>query len=178
MIIKLYDDEKIITTVRRHWFIVALQIFFLTLLLVLPILFLSATGQYQNPLAQIFIQDKLEIVLLYFLWALTVWTFFFVAWTSYYLDAFVITNKRIIDIEQLGLFARDVSEMRLEKIQDIKVETIGILASLLNFGTISIQSAGEAKEFLITFIPNPTGIKDLVFKLHDEIVAQTKQSGA
>ncbi len=82
----------------------------------------------------------------------------------------VITNKRLIDVEQFGFFHREVSTLRMEQIQDITVETRGIVATLLNFGNIHVQSAAESREFTIRGIPNPKKIKELIFKQHDRAI--------
>ena len=44
---------------------------------------------------------------------------------DFYLDVLVVTNDRLIDIEQIGLFARTVSEVDLCNIQDITKDLSG-----------------------------------------------------
>ena len=46
-------------------------------------------------------------------------TFFFRAWLDYYLDIWVITDERIVNIEQKGLFSREISTQQLYRIQDV-----------------------------------------------------------
>jgi uncharacterized membrane protein YdbT with pleckstrin-like domain len=70
---------------------------------------------------------------------------------SYYLDVWIITTERIIDIEQHGLFHRAVSEIAVERVQNVTVETPGFLATMLGFGNVKIQTAGEG-EFTISSV--------------------------
>ncbi len=74
----------------------------------------------------------------------------------------LITDKRLLDIDQINLFARDISEMRLENIQDMRVEVLGFLATTMDFGNIYIQTAGATDEFAIKNIPHPNKIKDAI----------------
>ena len=87
--------------------------------------------------------------------------FLFMFWVDYYLDMWVITSERIIDIEQKGLFRREISEFMLDKVQDITVEIPDIMATLLKYGNINIQTAGE-KSFTIKQIPKIYEAKNLI----------------
>jgi hypothetical protein len=55
----------------------------------------------------------------FILWVLTLWIFFFLDWTKYYLDVWYVTQKRIIIIDQKALFDREISNVRFDKIQDV-----------------------------------------------------------
>jgi hypothetical protein len=101
-------------------------------------------------------------------WGHISWILFFVAWTNYYLDILVVTNKRVIDIQQIGLFARDVAEIRTENIEDLRVEIVGPIASLLHFGNLHIQSAGESREFVMRNIPDPHKVREAISCVCDE----------
>ena len=98
--------------------------------------------------------------------------FFIVAWTNYYIDVLVVTNKRIIDIEQVGLFTRDIAELRLENIQDIKVEVVGLIQSFLKMGNLNIQTAGRNKEISLKNIPQAYEVKNTISKCYDEILKE------
>lgn len=86
--------------------------------------------------------------------------------TNYYLDILIVTNQRIIDIEQLGLFARDVTSAPLQNVEDIKVEVIGILPSLFDFGNLHIQTAAAMREITVYGIHHPNKIRDCIIAAH------------
>lgn len=153
--IDLRENEHIIAKVRKHWFVIATEASFLFILALVPaLLFLLSMGNV-GELRALF-------PVLYLGWLLLVWSIFFVLWTDFYLDVLLVTDSRVIDIEQIGLFARDIAELRYENIQDIRVEIGGIIATLLNFGNLHIQTAGVQKEFVIRNIPHPDQVKDII----------------
>ncbi len=85
----------------------------------------------------------------------------FVLWADYYLDIWIITSQRIIDINQKGLFNREVSEFMLDKVQDVSVEIPNMMATLMKYGNLKIQTAGD-RTFEINEIPNFYEAKNLI----------------
>ena len=104
------------------------------------------------------------MIFFYLSWLLLLWVFFFISWTNYYLDVLIITNERVIDIEQLSLFARDIAEVGLHNIEDIRVAVVGVIPTLFGFGNLFLQTAGASREFVIKNIPKPLEIKDLIVR--------------
>ena len=60
-----------------------------------------------------------------------------------FLNAWVLTNRRITTIKQRRFFNREVSSLLLPRIQDVTTNVTGVLPSLLGIGDIKVQSAGE-----------------------------------
>lgn len=81
--------------------------------------------------------------------------FLYVTWINYELDIFVFTNNRIICIEQKSFLNRIVSETTLDKIQEVTVQTKGLLANIFDFGTLTIITAGASPNFDMTYSPSP-----------------------
>lgn len=103
---------------------------------------------------------------------LSIWYFFFKALTDFYLDTWIVTDHRILEIHQLGLFKRDISELRLSKIQDVTVKVEGLLPTFFNYGTVIIQTAGVIPEFKFEQIPYPQQAKDRILQLYDQFIKQ------
>lgn len=163
--IQLHDNETVLLKRRRHWYVIAGQSTGLVVGFLTPVFLFIAALAHET--AQSFVQEFLGVILLGLgAWLLVLWTVFFVLWTNYYLDILLVTNLRIIDIEQHGLFARDIAEVSLGNVQDIKVEVLGVLPSLLNFGTIHIQTAGEAKEVVVHNVPKPHEVRKTISRHH------------
>ena len=59
----------------------------------------------------------------------------------------LLTDQRVIAVEQIGLFSQSVAEFELSRIQDVIVDVSGILSTMMNFGTIKISTAGEHPDF-------------------------------
>jgi len=105
-------------------------------------------------------------VLITTVWLLLVWIAGFMIWTDYYLDVLILTNKKIVDIEQQGLFAREVSSLPLGKIQDVTVGTQGILATFFHFGNLKIQTAGASPEIIVRYLRDPSGVKEEIMRAY------------
>jgi hypothetical protein len=61
-------------------------------------------------------------------------------WISWYYSVFIVTDQRLIQITQKGLFHRSVVDMRLNQIQMINYQIAGLQETLLGFGTIMMQT--------------------------------------
>jgi len=157
------EGEEVIIVLHRHWFNI-LQNF----LSVIAMLFLLLGGYsflptifpelHDKPLANIFaFLENLAFMILFVL--------FFLIWIDYYFDLWIITSERVVNVEQKGLFSREVSELKLGKIQDITTEVKGVIPTFLNYGNVYIQTAGEKERFVLADIPSPYKIKDAVMNL-------------
>jgi len=60
------------------------------------------------------------------------------------MNVFAVTSRRVIDIDQHGFFERNVSEAAHEKIQDVRYSIKGLWATLFQFGTVTVQTAGSS----------------------------------
>ena len=140
MYIPLEPGERIILQVHRHWFFLLTHALMLILVLVFPYagwqilagLGVVAAGQVAAG----------TVWVLSLLWLLFGWTLYFKFFTLYWLDVWVITNRRVIDIDFKRLFDRDIAILRIEQVQDVQVRVTGLLANLLKFGSVSVQTAG------------------------------------
>lgn len=97
--------------------------------------------------------------------ALFLWIYIFIIWLDYYFDTWIITSERVINIEQKGLFLRQVSELKYSKVQDVTTNVSGFFATLLNFGDVHVQTAAEEERFRFRQIPDPYEIKSLIMNL-------------
>lgn len=172
--IELHPGETIISERRQHWLpITAEGVSFLFIALV-PFLVFFFIEILPAPLPAIITRYAIPYFFIATAWVFGIWILFFISLTNYYLDVLLVTNQRVIYIEQIGLFARELAELRMENIQDIKVEVVGLLASLLDFGNIHLQTAGEHKEFIVRNIPGPHAAKDVIAKQCHQLAESRK----
>lgn len=94
--------------------------------------------------------------------AIVIWNLYFVAWTDRVLDSWIITTERIMDIDQKGLFSRNIAVVRLDDIQDIVTDTTGFWSTLLKCGTIKAQSSGTSREFEFLMVEDPERVKNII----------------
>lgn len=149
----------------RHHPIMLLPAFlgFLALLAIPVALYLFINNAFQDLLYGPFSYPIL--VLAGSLYYLSVTLFFYTYFVIFYLDLLIVTNDRLLHIEQHGLFARTISEVDLYNIQDVTSKIDGMVASFFSYGTLLIQTAGAKERFVITSIPHPEGLRQSILDL-------------
>jgi len=161
-----HDNENVIIFLRRHWFIFLMRL----LLVIIAIIGLAAIYYFFTLLVSNMQEGDYFNLLLFgeSLGTLFIWNLFFILWLDFYLDAWIVTDERIININQKGFFNRDISELKLTKIQDVTSEIVGVIPTLLNYGNIYVQTAGEKERFVFYQIPDPNGIKNKIIQLQEK----------
>jgi hypothetical protein len=149
---------------RRHWVELLVIAFYFFILITVPILLLtllavSGADIFQSPFFGPMASSFLSLYLL------IVFIIIMTQFTDYYLDTWIVTTERIINIEQFGLFSRVVSELHLNEIQDVTAETHGVIATVFTYGDVYIQSAGKKERFNFKNIDNPEHVKEMIQKL-------------
>ena len=165
--IPLNPDEKVVLDAQKHWFMLALEIFLLVVATVVPVCLLFISYALIKEI-NLFIPSVSYVILISLLWILLMWACIIKALTDYYLDVIRITNLRILDVDQKGLFHRNIATMRLSNIQDVTVESGGFFATIFKYGNIKIQSAGEDTEFIIRYVANPDEITAILLRGQDK----------
>jgi hypothetical protein len=165
-VVRSGDGESLIILLRRHWINLFSQLFpFCALIL---ILFFAYLFFYIFLSSSLFSDIEMEFIHLgTALFLLFLWSFIFVVFIDYYLDVWIVTNDRIINIEQKGLFRREISELRLENVQDLTTDIGGIVKTFFDFGDLYVQTAGKRERFLFKSIPHPERVRDIVLVLSE-----------
>lgn len=161
--------ENVIALLYRHWFTLFGKLLTYAILAILPFVIKYFAMEYVINLGL----DNIFSFLIstYFLFW---WTGLFYAITMYLLDVWIVTDHRLLDNEQHGLFSRTFSEMNLSKIQDVSVEVKGLIPTFLNYGDLEIQTAGTEPKFIFKQIPNPAGIKSKIIEASNSYTFQHK----
>jgi hypothetical protein len=157
----LRSGEKVDIVLRRHWIAFAFLavyafawIFFSIILLVI-----LWTGTF----------SILVITAFWMYYSL----FLYVSWLNYELDVFILTNNRIVCVEQKTFLNRAVGETTLDKVQEVSIETKWLLANLFDFGTLKILTSGSSPSFDMTYSPHPMTssryINNLVDRYRDSL---------
>jgi len=79
-----------------------------------------------------------------------------------YFNCLIITDRRVIDWDQRGMFEKVISEAEYDKIQDISYRVKGVFGTTLRFGTIQIQTAGSAPVLELRHVRHPQKIQSLI----------------
>src|ERR1035437_2795411 len=156
----LNPNEQIVLIVRKHWIAIIGQVFGLVIAAIIPLIIFFAlpvfvpnfVGWQTGHLIYLY-------TFTYAIWMMIFWTTFFFAWTEYHLDTWVVTTHRIFLVEQQAMFYREISSLTLDKIQDLTIDIEGFLPTMLKFGDILIETAGERKKLSFVNARNPEAIK-------------------
>ena len=165
------ESEVVLTTVRKHWFVILSELLVSLFMILLPLLLLLLYKVSSIPLqADVELETYAPFLSYFFtIWLLLAVITGYTIWTHYFLDLWVITDRRIIVIDQIHFFNRKVSSFRLERLQDIKVVIKGIIPTFLNFGTIQAQTASAAESnFSSRGLPDPRALQAMIQKAMDE----------
>ncbi len=163
--IELESDEVVITTVRKHWFIITVELGVIILFGLAPVfLFMIVLAlPAQSVIVNVFQTQTPLITFGLAAWLLMSTMAATTSWTSYYLDLWILTDRRIILIDQVTYFNRKVSNFRLERLQDINVTISGLIPTLLNYGTLRAQTASASENNFISYnLPDPRGLQSQI----------------
>lgn len=164
------DQERVVAIIRHHWWVLFREVFVLAILFILPFFLLPLVFMFavQGGTAPSTLPGG---VVLFFsaAWALIMWNLIFARWTDFYYDIWIITNWRIIDIDQQGFFKRNVATLlTLDHIEDVETKIDGVIGNLLNFGHVQVQTAAAEREFNIDDVGNPTGVEQTIRAAQEE----------
>lgn len=169
--IQLEADEVVLKMVRKHWFVIVAELFGTFTMLLLPFFILFFIALFPDILGSVNISLADYSALLTFCvagWSVLSLLGGFMIWTHYYLDLWIITDRRIILVDQISFFNRNVSIFRLERLQDIEFKIKGIIPTFLNFGTLNAQTAGaHESNFKSNGLPDPRALQATIQKAMD-----------
>ncbi len=154
------EGEEVVLFLHRHWWVIANRILMIVMAAFVPFVVIVAFGQL--------LLKYNAMALFAFLWAayyLMLWFLLFYTLTIYNLNSWIVTNIRIIDTHQLGFFNQEVSELSLVNIQDVSFKVEGMIPTMMNYGDIEVQTAGNDQKFRFASIPNPQTVKDEIMKI-------------
>ena len=139
----LKPGEQVERVIRRHWIVFILVVVYAIGWLLLTLILFSLFW----------------FTALVWLGMIVFWLFYsmflYITWLNHELDLIVITNNRVVVVEQKSFLDRDVGECTLDKIQEAGVRTKGLFANLLDYGTLTLKTAGSTTNFDMTFCPKP-----------------------
>lgn len=166
-IMKTKSYEHIVNVVRRHGVTFLPYIFLFLILICIPVvayfLFEAAfTNTLQGPAATPI------LILIGSSYYLALALFFYSFFVEFYLDYWILTNDRLVDVRQISLFARTVAEVDLYQIQDVSSEVKGLFPTIFNYGNVYLQTAGPVPKFILMNVPAPDRLRQQILDLSSE----------
>lgn len=91
----------------------------------------------------------------------------FPSWIAWYYSVYIVTDRRLIQITQRGLFRKSFVDLGLNQIQSLNYEVNGLQATLLGYGTILVQT--YMGDLVVHNVHHPAKIyKQLITILRDQ----------
>ena len=95
-----------------------------------------------------------------------------VATIIYRQSRIVVTDKNITQIVQGGLFNRKVSQLTMANVEDVTAEQKGIFSTLLDFGNLRVETAGEQENFVFSFCPRPSYYAKIILEAREKFISR------
>ncbi len=96
--------------------------------------------------------------------------FLLLATAVYRQNRWIVTDDSITQIVQLGLFRRQTSKLSMANVEDVTSEQTGFIATLLGFGTLKVETAGELSSFHFIYCPHPTTFAKIIIDAHERYI--------
>lgn len=163
---ELEPGEHVVLQARKHWFLFLVELLPYAIMAIVPFALpkLLVLAPPMASYATFFDYHATLTRAALGIWLLVIWTGAWGAFTKYFLNAWIFTNQRIVNIKQRRYFSREVSSLFLTRVQDVTTDVTGVLPSLLGIGDIKVQTAAEDVEFVMRGIPRPEQMRDIILK--------------
>lgn len=163
----LEEDEVLLRVVHKHWLVGLKALFWPTLFCAGLISILAFL-----PRRPIFLTVSMLSVAGLIWWVRN--------FLDYYLDAWLVTNEGIIDIEWFGWFHRQSTRVLYSDIQGVSYEIKGVMGTLLRFGLISVEKISTGATISLENVKNPRAVEGLILRsmetyLHSKNLKDSKQ---
>ncbi|MBI5414810.1 hypothetical protein HZA38_04845 [Candidatus Peregrinibacteria bacterium] len=157
------DGEELVFVAHKHWIKILPKVFVLLMFgIILPWA------------AWLFFAVRPLIILS--------WNIFFVFWFAYYfigwyLDALLITNTSVIDVEWVNLFHRKSSRVTYQDLKEMSYEIHGILPTIFRYGTIHVHlNSGSIID--LKDAKRPKRVETIITACKDQFLSKRKMTDA
>lgn len=165
-VIKQKSYEHIVFVLRRHWITFTPVIILFIVLALAPLAVYLLLG---NLFPNILFSETIKPLAILFgsVFYLSIYLFFYAHFIDFYLDLWIVTNDRIIDIEQHSLFHRVITELDLYQIQDVTTQVKGVFATLFGYGNVDIKTASMNSHIIFYNVKHPNLVREQLIRLAD-----------
>lgn len=164
-------DEQVLYIIRKSKLVLLAKLLIPVFMSVLPIYVIPALEKTNIRNGTSTGMGLALLVILF--WYLICFGSFLSVYVNWYFNVFIITNKKIVDMDVHGLLYKNISETTLNNIEDVTSTVKGTLGMLFNIGEVFLQTAAEKMEFEFNMVDNPSEIRDVI----SDLVANLKSHG-
>lgn len=160
------DDEKIYLVIREHPILLGFRLGLIFFLFII-----GAAAQILVPriIPDFFSELMLSVIsLLFYIYYLGLLVGSLLVFVFYYLSLQIITDRRMVDVDQSGLFRRKVTEIQIENVEEVTSSAHGLLPTIFNFGHVLVQTSSANNEFEFENVAHPEQVKKLILDIYEQ----------
>lgn len=166
-LIELDPNERILMVVKRHWSGLIPTIFSATVIFIAGLAGVFALSRFRDSVEQI-VSLPIAILGLLVLVAFLLFVMGISVWV-YTHNMMVVTNEKVVQLLYFSLFNRQISRLILQDIQDVTYRQTGILSRFFKYGTLHMETAGEAANFDFPYAVNPHEVSQRIGAMCEEL---------
>lgn len=152
--------EKIVLILRKHWVTNLPWILLTILMVVAPFVLIVFPFLSFFPL-------RFQMVLI-ISWYLLTLSFVFESFINWFYNIFIVTDRRIIDVDFLSLMYRQLAQCHIDQIENITFSQGGFARTMFDYGSVLVQTAAEIENIQFDDIPDPDGVTKIIDSLIPE----------
>jgi len=170
----LQETEKVLLMCRRHWIYLYPRMVLQILIAVLPVLALFLVLRWADAMDGLAAKVAMVVSAIWLAgWAVKIILLKY----RYDNDLWTITNQRIIDSYRSNPFSLKITTADLVDIVDTSLNRSGLLPTMLNYGDIRCETAGERQDISLPAVPHPQEVHALIDRERDRERKSTYQGG-
>lgn len=166
-LIEFDDNEELLHEIRKHGFglliIIATGVFVSVAILAVTIAL--ANSGIANQIG--FSSASSVLVFLGFIMVMFIILVTSINAQLYRSNVAYVTNEKIAQILHVSLFNKKISQLSIGDVQDVSVTQNGLIPTLLGYGTLVIETAGEQQNYTFTYIPHPHTASKIIIYAHE-----------
>lgn len=153
-----HENEKVVLVLRQHLFTQVKPFLTIVLMAFFVPFILNAAGFLTT------LPSRFQFAF-YLFWLVLIFIMFINGFLHWFFNVYIITDERIVDVDFDSMIRKNISSAKIENIEDVTANTSGFFASMFNYGSITIQTAGEKREFEFAAVPQPAKVSKLINEL-------------
>ena len=163
-------DETVRAVIRRHWMnVLPISATFAVIALV-AIYGFYLLGRYSDSVSQVgpmslAVLGLLAVMVLDILLAYS-------SWWVFRQNRLIVTDKNLYQLTQNSLFSHQIAQFELSRLQDVSARQNGMMATMLDYGDVTAETAGEEEPFIFRTAPRPQKLAAYIMACHKECVGE------
>jgi hypothetical protein len=106
-----------------------------------------------------------QIFLVNLFGAVFIMSYIWLSFLNWYFNVGIVSNRRVVDVDFYNLLYKEITEARMEKIEDVTIKSGGYFQSLFDYGTIFVQTAGTEANVEFKDVPHPSEAVKIINQL-------------